>query len=563
MAQPVQDQRPQQIGAAQEGAVGGRGPADNHMVAAPRAGVLAVDHELVRAKPDLPRLSIDGFRGGHAFVPACGGMDVHLDHAGVGGDADHVHPWVMRRGVAFDMYGQPQLGRSRFGGGDQFQVILDPLHRGHEHAEPPVARFHRQGRAHCAAHVADHLLDPVLHRLGSGKAGAGLFARLWREVGQGAAFFERVGGDDMGEVGRLDIGQRAQRQAVADGAVARHQKQMPAPQRPFFGQPRFLRPRLPALHRQHKARRFGQPAPEDAGDAVALLGVLQTGVFRGDVFRQIAFLDDPVCRVLIGRHHVFGRQAQFCGDGLQQRLRLRRRHAAIGSLGGDQGGVMPDRLAVAPPVQRKGPARQGFAGIPLALTVMQETARRETVAQPADQVIGKEAFGGADGIGVPFARLEIIDGNKGRLAPHGQAHIARRQRCIHFAAQRVKLCPGGIGKGHGDARVFGHAGDTHVKGEIDLGKARQAGNRGGIAVMRGGGQRDMAFAGQKAAGRVQPDPAGTRQIDLGPGVQVGEIHLGSRGAVQRLEVRLQLDQIARNEAGGKAQVAQRLHQKPA
>ena len=52
MVLPVQHQALEQVGPAQERAVGGRGAADDDVVAAAGAGVLAVDHELVGAEPD-------------------------------------------------------------------------------------------------------------------------------------------------------------------------------------------------------------------------------------------------------------------------------------------------------------------------------------------------------------------------------------------------------------------------------------------------------------------------------------------------------------------------------
>ena len=73
----------------------------------------------------------------------------------------------------------------------------------------------------------------------------------------------------------------------------------------------------------------------------------------------------------------------------------------------------------------------------------------------------------------------------------------------------------------------------------------------------------MAFAGQQARGRVEADPAGAGQVDLAPGVQVGEVDLGAAGAVERLHVGLELDQVAGDEARRQAQVAQQLHQQPA
>ena len=72
----------------------------------------------------------------------------------------------------------------------------------------------------------------------------------------------------------------------------------------------------------------------------------------------------------------------------------------------------------------------------------------------------------------------------------------------------------------------------------------------------------MAFAGEQARGRVEADPAGARQVDLAPGVQVGEVDLGAARAVERLDVALQLDQVAGDEARRQAEVAQQLHQQP-
>ena len=73
----------------------------------------------------------------------------------------------------------------------------------------------------------------------------------------------------------------------------------------------------------------------------------------------------------------------------------------------------------------------------------------------------------------------------------------------------------------------------------------------------------MALAGEQPRGRIEADPAGARQVDLAPGMQVGEVDLGARRAVERLHVGLELDQVAGHEARRQAQVAQRLHHQPA
>ena len=81
--------------------------------------------------------------------------------------------------------------------------------------------------------------------------------------------------------------------------------------------------------------------------------------------------------------------------------------------------------------------------------------------------------------------------------------------------------------------------------------------------MRRGRERDVALAGQQARGRVEADPPGARQINLGPGMQVGEVAVDvpsgpSSGSMSGL----QLDQVARDEARGETEVAQNLHQQP-
>ena len=168
--------------------------------------------------------------------------------------------------------------------------------------------------------------------------------RAVAEVGQGAARHGRV--DDVGVgVGRgRDVGELAEGQAEADRAVAGDEVEVAAAERPLLRAPaRAGGLGLPALDRQDVARGRGQAAVEDAGDAVALLGVLELGVLRGDVRRQVGLLEDPLGRVLVGRGHVLGLDAELGGDALQQPLGLDRAGLGLGALLGDQARVLPDR----------------------------------------------------------------------------------------------------------------------------------------------------------------------------------------------------------------------------
>ena len=194
---------------------------------------------------------------------------------------------------------------------------------------------------------------------------------------------------------------------------------------------------------------------------------------------------------------------------------------------------------------------------------MQEATRREALAQPPDQGVGLFALGRADRCGVPLVRLEIVDRHESRLAAHGEAHVLFLQHAVNIVAQRVERGPGFVGERPGDARMLGNAVDAHVELELDIGEACHAGDRSRVAEMRRGGKRHMAFAGQEAGGRVESDPAGARQVDLAPGVQVCEVGRRAGRTIERDDVWLQLDQVPRHEAGRQTEIAQHLHQQPA
>src|SRR5205823_10622089 len=69
-------------------------------------------------------------------------------------------------------------------------------------------------------------------------------------------------------------------------------------------------------------------------------------------------------------------------------------------------------------------------------------------------------------------------------------------------------------------------------------------------------------AGHQARSGIQSNPTGTRQINLTPGVEVGEVFLGPAGAIERFDVGSELDQIAGNETGRQAEAPQHLDQQP-
>ena len=205
---PVEQQALQHVRPPQEGGIRRIGRPHHHMRPAAGARVAAVDHELVGPQAAGAGVLIDAGGDGHRLVPAGGGMDVHLDHAGVRGHLQHRHPVIVGRGVAL------QPDRQAIGGhldlGHQLEIVLRRGDGGHEHIEPVLPHLHRQGGADDGG-----LGRPAgAHRLRLRGRGPGMDGT---EVGQGAAILEGIGIDDVGIVVGRHGRQAAQRQAQTHG----------------------------------------------------------------------------------------------------------------------------------------------------------------------------------------------------------------------------------------------------------------------------------------------------------------------------------------------------------
>ena len=193
---------------------------------------------------------------------------------------------------------------------------------------------------------------------------------------------------------------------------------------------------------------------------------------------------------------------------------------------------------------------------------MQQGAFGEPLAQAVDQLFGQDALGVAERGGIPFGAVHIVDGDEGRLAAHGQADIADLHLLVDMVAERLDALPLVFGVGQGDARILVDAGDAHLVEELHFAGVHAAGHGRGGGGLRRCGERDMALAGKEAGSGIEADPARARQIDFGPGVQVGEVGFGPGGTVERLDVGFQLNEIAGDEARGESEMAQDLHQQP-
>ncbi len=195
---------------------------------------------------------------------------------------------------------------------------------------------------------------------------------------------------------------------------------------------------------------------------------------------------------------------------------------------------------------------------------MQQAAGRETLLQTADEVLRVGAFGRADGARLPFIAVHVVDRNERRLATHAEAHIGALEARVDRIAGGEDFFPGVLGIRQRDARALAHALDPHVEGECHLSRVVRAADGRGTRRLRGRGERNVTFAGEQAGRGVEPDPAGTGDVNFCPGVQVGEVGFGaSSAAIERLHVGTQLNEIARDEARSKADVTEKLNEQPA
>ena len=138
-----------------------------------------------------------------------------------------------------------------------------------------------------------------------------------------------------------------------------------------------------------------------------------------------------------------------------------------------QARVRPCRLAVRAPVAAERPARQLFAGIPLALPHVHEAVRAVTLLQPAQQIRGARALGRPERGGVPLFRVAIGRRHERRLPAHRQADVAGGEVGVDRAPARENRLPLRVGVGLGDARRFDDPLHRHLVDEIDLARLRR------------------------------------------------------------------------------------------
>ncbi len=197
------------------------------------------------------------------------------------------------------------------------------------------------------------------------------------------------------------------------------------------------------------------------------------------------------------------------------------------------------------------------------MAVLQHTAGGETLPEPAQQHLRALPLVGAERRDVPLRGVHVVDGDEGGLAAQGEAHVLTQQLGIDLLPECLDLRPLLVGVRPRDARILMDARHAVLEAELDLCLLGRAGNRCRADRIRCAGEGNVALTGEQPRGGVEPQPARAGDEHLGPGMQIGEVLLRARGAVEGLHVRGELYQVARDETCRKPQMAQDLHQQPA
>ena len=127
MVLPVGDDASEQVGPAQQGAVGGRRAAQGQVVAAAGAGVGAVEVERLGAEPGGTGVGVDPGRDVDQLRPRRRRVDVDFEDPGVGGDSEPDEPGVDRREVALQSDRPSELGGGLLDHPEEVDGVLEVL----------------------------------------------------------------------------------------------------------------------------------------------------------------------------------------------------------------------------------------------------------------------------------------------------------------------------------------------------------------------------------------------------------------------------------------------------
>ena len=418
-----------------------------------------------------------------------------------------------------------------------------------DRAPAHAARPRRAWRRRCRRRRQRHRrLLPAQHR----RAAEGVERR------QRGMADHRIGLGDEAGVRRRGPRQRIERQAVADRRIAGDQVALLAAQEPrpaaSSGRGRCARARSAA--RCRPASRV--PSRTRGARRSRSIGSRGLAGIDLDVARQPPLAPQVVPGVLERLEQVAGIELQPLGEGLREavgdlgrgagrlgsrarsapdRARSARRPCASSSRAPSAAAARRDttcpgrNAATAPCANRCGELAEQHAGQPPLLGPSASVFHSAPSMSSIDTKVGSPPMVSLQ----PGLRDVALD----RLADAEQ-RLPLRPRCRAWwcAASRAPASPSCRGR----TRPRSSSTAPSIGAALD-GSGVQASGMWPSPV-------------EQARGRVEADPARARQVDLAPGMEVGEVVPRALGSFERLLVRRELDQVARGEARGEAEMAQ-------
>src|SRR5262249_60187498 len=98
-----------------------------------------------------------------------------------------------------------------------------------------------------------------------------------------------------------------------------------------------------------------------------------------------------------------------------------------------------------PPVHAERPARQGLAGIPLALADVQERSRTEAMHEALREHPGELTLPRRMCSDAPLGTVHVVDRHEGRLTALCEPDIVRLELGVDALSERVDGLPVGLG----------------------------------------------------------------------------------------------------------------------
>jgi len=145
MVVPIADEACEQIGAAQEWAVGRRRGAQHHVIAAACTRMASVEHELFGAQIRFVGGAVKERRVVDELAPRRGRMDVDFDDAGIGRHLQQLQARIARRRIAFDHDLDLQVRSRRLDGRQQVEIVVERGQRRHEDIKRAAFAARRRG----------------------------------------------------------------------------------------------------------------------------------------------------------------------------------------------------------------------------------------------------------------------------------------------------------------------------------------------------------------------------------------------------------------------------------